>query len=355
MKPRRPILYIRTNPRPTSPPLPMQPLAPPPPAQPPAHEPPTVSAPAAANPSTRRHGSTSRRRMRAAHPLRFMWQMDAEGRFSLGSDEFTRLIGARTAAASAGCGAKSPRCSGSIPKAASPRRSPPRNTWSGITLNWPVDGGGRLPVELSGLPVFDRARNFAGYRGFGVCRDLDGLARLAALRRYEFFSDPPPQPLSADIVRPDPAAPSPAQEFLRKTRRAPISHRPSRLTLHHALRLPSRLHTKPIWKPPWKPPRTSCRFGPISEPKAPSLTPVENSAFNELARQLSARLESETGAHRDAGRIRHRRKRSPNRRPAETCRTGQRTARLAGAARAAARAAKPGATRRCSTCSRSAS
>ena len=32
------------------------------------------------------------------HPLRFMWQMDAEGRFSLGSDEFTRLIGARTAA-----------------------------------------------------------------------------------------------------------------------------------------------------------------------------------------------------------------------------------------------------------------
>src|SRR4051794_38449994 len=32
------------------------------------------------------------------HPLRFMWQMDAEGRFLLGSDEFTRLIGARTAA-----------------------------------------------------------------------------------------------------------------------------------------------------------------------------------------------------------------------------------------------------------------
>ena len=32
------------------------------------------------------------------NPLRFMWQMDADGRFSLGSDEFTRLIGARTAA-----------------------------------------------------------------------------------------------------------------------------------------------------------------------------------------------------------------------------------------------------------------
>ena len=32
------------------------------------------------------------------HPLRFMWQIDADGRFSLGSDEFTRLIGMRTAA-----------------------------------------------------------------------------------------------------------------------------------------------------------------------------------------------------------------------------------------------------------------
>ena len=51
-------------------------------------------------------------------PLRFMWQMDREGRFSLGSDEFTRLIGPRTAAASAGCGARSPRRSGSIPMAA---------------------------------------------------------------------------------------------------------------------------------------------------------------------------------------------------------------------------------------------
>ena len=27
-----------------------------------------------------------------------MWQMDSDGRFSLGSDEFTRLIGLRTAA-----------------------------------------------------------------------------------------------------------------------------------------------------------------------------------------------------------------------------------------------------------------
>ena len=36
-------------------------------------------------------------------------------------------------------------------------------------------------------------------------------------------------------------------------------------------------------------------FRPIGDQKSPVLTPVENNAFNELARQLSARLESENG------------------------------------------------------------
>ena len=38
------------------------------------------------------------------------------------------------------------------------------------------------------------------------------------------------------------------------------------------------------------------------ERKPPSLTPVENSAFNELARQLSARLETENGDQRSPAR-----------------------------------------------------
>jgi PAS domain S-box-containing protein len=43
-------------------------------------------------------------------------------------------------------------------------------------------------------------------------------------------------------------------------------------------------------------PKNVLPFRPIGEPKSPVLTPVENSAFNELARQLSARLDSENGA-----------------------------------------------------------
>ena len=43
-------------------------------------------------------------------------------------------------------------------------------------------------------------------------------------------------------------------------------------------------------------PKNVLPFRPVGEAKSPVLTPVENSAFNELARQLSARLDSENGA-----------------------------------------------------------
>jgi hypothetical protein len=109
------------------------------------------------------------------HPLRFMWQMDAEGRFLLGSDEFTRLIGARTAASLGRLWSEIAEVFGLDPEGRVLQAVATRDTWSGIALDWPVDGGARLRVELSGLPMFDRARNFVGYRGFGVC--------IAALRR----------------------------------------------------------------------------------------------------------------------------------------------------------------------------
>ena len=44
---------------------------------------------------------------------------------------------------------------------------------------------------------------------------------------------------------------------------------------------------------PVEAPKNVLPFRPLGEPKAPVLSPVENSAFNELARQLSARLDSE--------------------------------------------------------------
>jgi PAS domain S-box-containing protein len=271
-------------------------------------------------------------------PLRFMWQMDHEGRFSLGADEFTRLIGARTAAGFGRLWSDIATAFGLDADGRVMKAFATRDTWSGITLNWPVDGGGRLPVELSGLPIFDRTRSFAGYRGFGVCRDLDGLARLAALRRYEFFGGPPaPQALSADIVQAGPAPDAPGEDLPSKDASAqdwsvqdlptqklpaedlpaedlPAEDLPAEDPLQETLpeappaELPEPIASEtsqqtdletPVETPvemPAETPKNVLPFRPIGDAKPPSLTPVENSAFNELARQLSARLETEMGA-----------------------------------------------------------
>ena len=54
-----------------------------------------ASSPAAAPASSPQLPAATERR----HPLRFVWQMSEDGRFTLGSDEFIALIGPRTAAA----------------------------------------------------------------------------------------------------------------------------------------------------------------------------------------------------------------------------------------------------------------
>ena len=120
-----------------------------------------------------------------------MWQIDSDGRFSLDAGEFTHLIGPRTAAGfgrpwteiadSFGLDSE-----GRILKAVASRA-----TWSGIALNWPVDGGDGLPGGIIRTADVRSRAEVRGYRGFGVCRDLDGLTRLVALRRHDLFTDPP--------------------------------------------------------------------------------------------------------------------------------------------------------------------
>jgi PAS domain S-box-containing protein len=228
-------------------------------------------------------------------PLRFLWQMDASQHFSLGSDEFTRLIGARTAAAFGRPWAEISEAFGLDPDGHVLKAVATQNTWSGITLLWPVDGAARLPVELSGLPVYDRQSRFAGFRGFGVCRDLEAMAHLAALRSREFVSDPPLHALSADIAQAGPVgddldeliAPSPA----------PASAAPQTIA---AKTIEADTTEAKTTEPDTavETPKNVVPFRP-GELKSPALTPVENNAFNELARQLSARLDAETGLTSD--------------------------------------------------------
>jgi PAS domain S-box-containing protein len=164
-------------------------------------------------------------------PLRFVWQMDAEHRFTIRSDEFVALMG-RTAAAVLGrpwgelAAALALDPEGQIALALASR-----DTWSGLSIAWPVDDGSeRLMVELSGLPVFDRERIFRGYRGFGICRDVGRLAALVG-----------------------------------------VSH-----AAGAAAAIPAAENVVPL--------------RPASQPIVPALSPVERNAFQELTRKLHERL-----------------------------------------------------------------
>jgi signal transduction histidine kinase len=117
------------------------------------------------------------------HPLRFVWQMDAAGRFFLDSEEFADLLGGAAQDMSGRPWSELNAEFGIDPEGCVARAVASRETWSNILVSLPAEGGGRLEAELSGLPAFDRNRDFRGYRGFGVCRDVSHVERLAARRR----------------------------------------------------------------------------------------------------------------------------------------------------------------------------
>jgi len=246
-------------------------------------------------------------------PLRFTWQMDREGRFTLGSDEFVGLIGPRTTAAFGRPWREIAETFGFDPTGRMMQAFATGATWSGITLNWPVDGGGTLPVELSGLPIFDAARNFIGYRGFGVCRDFDAIARLAARRLAE---------LSGEMVTPQevPAAPSaepasavsPSPDELHEpiAAKIPAAEPSHQKDLETHVETPKEgveegaedALTETATELPADTAANVLPFRIPGEAKSLSLSPVENSAFDELARQLSARLDIENGNGADEAR-----------------------------------------------------
>ncbi|MBI5131763.1 MAG: PAS domain-containing protein [Rhodopseudomonas palustris] len=206
------------------------------------------------------------------HPLRFVWQLDGDSRFAVKSDDFICLIGPHSAAQFGKPWAEIRASLDLDPGDAFAQAIATRHTWSGVTLQWPADGTSlRLPVEMSGLPVQDRDGNYTGYRGFGVCRDLDGLDRLAALRQHGGADEPRPRSLSADFTPHGGALPADADPAA------------ATVTTDHQQQSDSIV----------EPPRNVLPFRPVHDARSPALTPVENSAFNELARQLAERLESE--------------------------------------------------------------
>ena len=256
--------------------------------------------PAVQGTSIEASAATLRRRDESAadrrHPLRFVWQMDTEGHFVVGSDEFMELMGPRTTAAFGRLWREITADLELDPDGQIARAVATRETWSGITVLWPVDDGGeRLPVELSGLPVFDRDRRFRGYRGFGVCRDLDRINQLARVRRERpigFMAPPVAAGTKADAIA-DEAELAIASEPVPAASQgdATASEPPASMPAEADSELPARPEAPALTVVPAAANVVPFPTSAPSETKAPALSPVERKAFRELAEELTARLQ----------------------------------------------------------------
>jgi PAS domain S-box-containing protein len=119
-------------------------------------------------------------------PFRFVWRTDADNHFYLASQEFANLLGPKTAAIFDSSWPEIARTLELDPQSQIANVIAARETFSGIVLFWPLDDSDeRLAIEMSGLPVFDRDRQFKGFRGFGICRDLDRLQDIQQRRAHQ--------------------------------------------------------------------------------------------------------------------------------------------------------------------------
>ncbi len=98
---------------------------------------------------------------------RFVWRTDAAGRFTLVTHVLADVAGKANAdilGREVADIARMLSLGDAFPHAMVARKS-----WSGVDVDWPLDEtGARAPITLGALPIFDQARRFAGFQGFGV-------------------------------------------------------------------------------------------------------------------------------------------------------------------------------------------
>ncbi len=156
-----------------------------------------------------------------AEPVRFVWQTDAEACFSQMSPEFAETVGPRAADVIGRPFADVARVFGFDETGEIERLLLRRDTWSGRTILWPLEGTDqRAPIDLAGLPLYSRDREFLGFRGFGVVRPAEHEIDPAAIGLALALPERPPRP---DVSRPAAAAiaapsepPEPAPAFGRR-------------------------------------------------------------------------------------------------------------------------------------------
>ncbi|TCQ29214.1 ATP-binding protein [Rhizobium sp. PP-CC-3G-465] len=117
----------------------------------------------------------------AMRSIRFVWKIGADGRFSEISREFALAVGPQAADVLGQSFADLAARFALDPDGTIVELLNRRDTWSGKTVLWPVEGEALcVPVDLAALPTYSRNREFDGFRGFGIVRVSDAVADPAA-------------------------------------------------------------------------------------------------------------------------------------------------------------------------------
>ncbi|MBW8637452.1 PAS domain S-box protein [Hoeflea sp. WL0058] len=107
----------------------------------------------------------------SGRPVRFLWKIDAERQFTEISPEFADVVGPNAADVIGRKFSDVAQVFNIDPKHEIVELLQRRDTWSGKTVFWPVQGTElRVPVDLAALPTYSREREFDGFRGFGIVR-----------------------------------------------------------------------------------------------------------------------------------------------------------------------------------------
>ena len=147
-------------------------------------------------------------------PHRFVWEMDGDRRFSSVTPDLGDAVGPN-AADIVGKTWQEISSALNIENPALASKIAAGETWTGMRVDWPVEASDQMaPVELTALPIYDRNRKFAGYRGFGVCR-TDSAKTDPQARGLRFLKTEPaamglkiPESKAPPIVEADSHVPS---------------------------------------------------------------------------------------------------------------------------------------------------
>ena len=262
--------------------------------------------------------------------LRFLWESAADGRLASLSQAFADLVGAEAAARSERRSWADLLASDIVDlEGGLDARLAGSATWSGHAVLWRTGPSHGARVELSGFPLFDAAREPAGFRGFGLVRSAQDEPfpdeRAADAPAPAPRSDPQtPLPDDAETAPPivptsDDASLEPEPEPIAAAAVAPDAvpasepaDEPSQSEASAAIG-PEAAETMPDAPP--QPPAASAaqevarrsplanvvplRNGhltavrPVLEPSKAHLSSAERNAFREIAKALGARIAGE--------------------------------------------------------------